>query len=432
MKNFKLVRKSSMLFLGAALLVFVGCQKSDLASSGIEDPVAISASKAEGQILSLPDPCIQRCLVAGKNMNVGTVDVAVSNTGDLLITYNITKPNIYLKEIHTDIFSSIEQFKGDKKLSNGGAIPGKFAFKRSWKGNETITYTVVVPKSYVDQHSSNGCLFIATHAALSNGETAWGGLCADTPNGASLENARQFPGKNWSVYFDFCLNECQGVDFTYAWEDLRNESNDADYNDLIVQTDAVRTGNQLKLKFFVTARGAAYDHEFKIKLPQQGIMAIGGANGDAAPFYTTDGSNYIITVISSTKEILPPYNSVPHVNTWPTFNCVPYGQKEIVLTVDNSFTYNTADPYEPFITVYTSGEAGVGNSYDLSIFELTGQDTWITPSGDVYPNGILIPKDWDWPNETQPITGPYPNFPQANWAANFANPSLTWDKTKCD
>lgn len=412
---------------------FQSCEKDDVVTNDGQDlNSAIAIKDGSSSTVSAPEPCIQRCLVAGKNMNVGTVDVAVNGAGDLLLTYNITASNVYILETHADLLSSLEQFKQDKKLGNGGAIPGKFNFKKAFSLAAKVTsYTVVIPKSYVDQYSQSGCVSIATHASLSNGESAWAGICSDAPRGTSLENAQQFPGKNWSVYFDFCLDECGGKDFTFAWEDLRNEGNDADYNDLVIQTNATRSGNQWKLKFFATARGAGIDHSFKIKVPMQGIVQILGANGDPAPAYTSDGLNYIITVFASTKAALPTNDVLPHTNTFPYLDCVPFGTRDILIKVDNTFIYNTAKPYEPFISVYPSGVAGVGGSYDLSIFELSGQHTWTSPDGKIYPNGILVPKDWRWPVEQQHITGPYPDFPQPNWAANLANPSLAYDITKC-
>lgn len=380
----------------------------------------------------IPEPCIQRCLVAGQNMNVGTVDVAMNVAGDLVLTYYITTPNVYLLETHADIFTSLEQFRKDGKLTDDGAVPGKFAYKKSFKRQDKITsYTVLVPKAYADRYSSSGCVSIATHAALSNGETAWAGICSDTEEGTSFQNALQFPGNNWSVYFNFCLKECNERDFTFAWEDLRNEGNDADYNDLIIQADVIRTGNDLNLKFFTTARGAGVDHSFKIKIPKDGILSIQGINGEPAPAYTSDESNYTVTIFASTKAALPSNDVLPHTNTFPYLDCVPYGKKEILVKVDNSFKYNTSKPYQPFISVFPSRQAGVGESYDLSIFEFSGQHTWVSPDGKIYPNGILIPRDWHWPVEQQHITGPYPDFPQANWAANVANPSLTFDKNKC-
>ena len=74
---------------------------------------------------TVPDPCKQVCLVAGQHMYVGTVDVAEVPEG-LLVTYNVTEPGVYLEEVHLDIFNTPEAFRDAKKVSNGGAIPGKF------------------------------------------------------------------------------------------------------------------------------------------------------------------------------------------------------------------------------------------------------------------------------------------------------------------
>ncbi|MBC8051654.1 MAG: DUF4842 domain-containing protein [Sphingobacteriaceae bacterium] len=430
MSNFRFANYSAISALSFLFLFLSGCQKEVFTEPA---PNQSGVSKQVNRTSSVPEPCIQRCLVAGQNTNIGTVDISLSDNGDIFITYNITKPNIYLLEVHSDIFSSLQKFKQDKKLNSGGAIPGKFAFANSWQAKAKITsYTVTVPKAYVDQYGSAGCLFIATHAALSNGETAWGGLCADTPKETSLENARQFPGSNWSVYFDFCADQCKAMDFTFGWEDLNGAGNDADYNDLVIQANSVRFGNQLKLGFQVVARGAFNDHMFKVRIPKQGIISINSLNPDTPITYESNGSDYIITIFTSTKVALSPNGAAYfQSNTYKEFDCVPFTLKEIVLTVDNSFVYNTSTPYYPFISVYPSGAAGAGPSYDLSIFEFTGQSTWTSPTGAVYPNGIIIPNNWKWPLEGQIITGPYPSFPSYNWASNLVDPSLTYDINKC-
>ncbi|WP_207429410.1 LruC domain-containing protein [Pedobacter sp. SYSU D00535] len=430
--------RHSVSVLGFALLAVFGvvsCSDEEIVNAELNSQ-SLSAKKNSSSLMlnEVPEPCISRCLVAGQHTNVGSVDVAVNSGGDILVTYRITKPNIYLLEIHTDVFKSIEQFKQEKKLSNGGATPGKFAFKQSWSASAKVTnYTVTIPKSYVDKYlGSTRCLNIATHAALSNGETAWGGLCADSPKGVTLDKAKQFPGKNWSVYFEFCMDECKDIiDFTYAWEDKRNNQNDADYNDMVVQADVIKTPGELKLTFLATARGASYDHKFKIRIPKQGITGVFGQNGEPQNVVSS-GSDYIITVFESTKTALPAGNAWGFANTMLTEKCAPFAYKELVLTVDNSFPYNPAKPYIPFITVYTSGNVQSGPGYDLSIFELSGRDTWVDPSGKVYPNGILIPKDWRWPIEKQHIKGPYPNFSQPNWANYLADPSLTFNKSRCN
>lgn len=296
-------------------------------------------------------------------------------------------------------------------------------------------YTVVIPKSYLDKYTSqSNCFNIASHASLSNGESAWGGLCSESPKGGvTLDNAKQFPGNNWSVYFEFCMDQCKTtVDYTYAWEDLLDFQNDGDYNDLVLQADVIKSSSELKLTFLATARGAGFDHQFKIRIPKQGITGVFGKAGEPAPAYTTDGADYIITVFNSTLQALPPTTQQFYANTVSGSPCTPFAYQEVVLTIDNSFTYNPSRPYNPFITVFPSGQVGTSSSYDLSIFELTGQDTWTHWSGKEYPNGILIPKDWRWPREAVFITGPYPNFFNPNWADFLANESLTFDKDSCN
>lgn len=391
---------------------------------------------------TVPDPCKQVCLVAGQHMYVGTVDVAEVPEG-LLVTYNVTEPGIYLEEVHLDIFNTPEAFRDAKKVSNGGAIPGKFEYKKSWSADAMITsHSVLIPTSYIEINIDDlECIFIASHAALSNGETAWGGLC-DSSSGdvTNLDEANQFDGANWSVYFQYCLEECvQTIDFTYAWEDLENDDNDADYNDLVIQADVIKSGNQLSLNFLASARGAAYDHEFKIKIPNLGIVNVFGAEE-----VVDDGTFYYITVFASTKALLPREDIAPYpwtANTNSTDTTCEVGEVEITLTINNNFVWDASRPYEPFITVYPSGTAGAGSFYDLYIWEISkdtrpaGSDTWSPDQGvNVYPNGIIIPRDWNWPYESQIITGPYPDFSPISswdddWFNNFDDPSLAFD---CD
>jgi hypothetical protein len=82
--------------------------------------------------------------------------------------------------------------------------------------------------------------------------------------------------------------------------------------------------------------------------------------------------------------------------------------------LNTSYVYNSAKPYEPFITVYSSGNVAdptppVYDLYVKGITNRTGMDTFVYPAdGKTYPNGIMIPADWRWPLEMQIISGPYP------------------------
>lgn len=422
--------KTNLIAMCGALLAFSSCQKE--ISIPQDSTVSNAVSSTGLSLTALPEPCIQRSLVAGQNTIVGIVDVAVAVNGDMYLTYNITKPNVYLLEIHSDIFKTVDQFRRDKKISGGGAVPGKFKFANSFtSSSKTTSYTVVIPKAYVVQNSINGKLSIATHASLTTGDSAWAGITTNSPNGTSLINARQFPGANWSVYFDFDALECTGVDFTFAWEDLQNLGNDGDYNDLVVQANVLRKGEDLKLTFKLVARGAFNDHQFKIRIPKTGITSVLGTGDQSS--YIEEGNDYIITLFSSTKFALPsigvPYDQV---NVFTQFPCVPFAVKEITLKVNSDFVFNTSKPYSPFLSVYPSGSAPYGGgNYDLTIFEFTGQDTWVTPTGSVLPNGIIIPRTWRWPLEGVFIKGPYPSFAGSNWADNLADASQTFDPNRC-
>jgi LruC domain-containing protein len=402
------------------MMAFQGCNKQ-------ADLVAPDAGSGIQQAVTVPAPCEQVTLVAGQHTAVGTVDVAVSN-GDLYVTYNVTKPGIYLSETHLDVFTSIAQLQAAKKLSGGGAIPGKFAYKQTFTAAaRATTYTVVIPKAVVDRLGSD-CFFIASHAALSNGETAWGGLTTPTATGVSLAAANQFPGANWSVYFEFCKSRCdKAIDFTYAWEDLAGSANDSDYNDLVVQSDINKSTTELKINFMLTARGASFDHKFQFKIPKAGITGITGAAS-----YTDDGTNYIVTVFENDRLA---FNG-GYANAWTGAPCTPFAKKTVTLAINNSFVYNAAKPYEPFISVYYAGDTTP--AYDLYIYEVSHRDTWTSTDGKTYPNGILIPADWRWPLESINIRTPYPNFTSLTdgftptWANTLADPSKTFDKSTCN
>ena len=245
----------------------------------------------------------------------------------------------------------------------------------------------------------------------------------------SLDVAKQFPGNNWSVYFEFCKNECTQnvpVDFTYAWEDLIGSANDADYNDLVVQSKLIKTASELKINFMLSARGASFEHKFRFRIPKAGITGVFNS-----PEVTSDATYYYITVFESTSAAFPS----GYANVYAGLPCSPVATQEIVLTLAPSFTYNPAAPYEPYLTVFYAGDPNP--AYELYIYELSGRDTWTATDGKVYPNGILIPSDWRWPLESINIREPYPNFTSLtegftpNWASNLADASKTFDKSAC-
>ena len=184
-------------------------------------------------------------------------------------------------------------------MSGGGAIPGKFAFKQSFSP-AVFNVTYAIPASYISALNTDQ-FFIATHAALVNGETAWGGLCNGNVSPVSLATAEQFDGANWGTFFSFNKSTCgPAIDFTYAWEDRNDGANDADYNDLVIQAKVVKSLTQLDLTFIARARGAGYDHKFRFKIKKAGITGVflGIDNITATSVVTdpTDPNYYLVTV----------------------------------------------------------------------------------------------------------------------------------------
>jgi len=422
---------SALLSVLALFLITQSCSKED-------DPSAPGAAEIS-QNVAAPTPCTSVCLVAGQHMLVGTVGAAMAANGDLLVTYSVTKPGVYLLETHLDVFTSIAQLQAARKLSGGGAIPGKLAFKQSFTlGARVQTYTVTVPKAYLDRVNPTGrdCFYIGSHAALSNGETAWGGMCSESTTGTtSLGSALQFPGNNWGVYFEFCKSTCtqRAIDFTYAWEDLNldGNGNDRDYNDLVVKSSVAQSPSNLRMSFIASARGASFDHRFSVKIPKAHITGIFGSAGDPAPSFTQDGTYYYITVFESTKQALPGVGAYQFANTIASESCVTPAQKAIVLETDG-FNFSSMNYiFEPFITVTPFANSG-NPPYDLYIHEVSvakgngRNDTWVATDGQRYPNGILIPADWKWPLESMPITGPYPGFRSLNDPLGF---NTAWPTT---
>ena len=445
MRNLQNLFKLTLL-LSFMLLIVQGCNEGDM--KGVSEDLSNSLSTKmpdnygwnymEIDEADIPELCNEEtvCLIAGQHDYVGSVTVGNDADGNLFVTYQ-TIDGYKLTEIHLAVAASEE---GIPQNNPGNPQVGHFAYNMEFQGDYPTTHTIKITDPDLD---GNGCAIIAAHAVVSGmdgNQTAWGGPCED---GEYTEGAMEFtPGKNgsWARYFQYCegFNCEKKVDFTFAWEDLLDERNDADYNDFITQATMLKTSESLTIMFNATARGAAYDHEFKFLIPQAGITSIDGA--DAVD--DDGGGNWIVTVFSSTKTALPPENLDPNPPTANTVDrgtsCIitPYAKDTITIHIDNTFTFNEDQPFDPFITVYPSQKAGVGDHYDLHIWEWTGTDTWTDGEDNEYPNGLIIPSDWKWPLERVPITDAYEDFMpiaswNTNWADNLSDPTKVFDLPEC-
>jgi LruC domain-containing protein len=425
MNTKSVLTKIQALAMGLMLMGAVqGCNKeSDLIAP---DADALAQDCGTPSAPTPTDFCKEVSLVSGSTV-VGTVGIKMRSTGDALVSYKLTAPGVYLTAANLDVFTSLSQLRNAGKITYWSAYPSRFTFDEAWSSWSRVrTYTFVVPRSYINQCGGANCFFVTAQATLSNCSSAWAGLTSPrSGGGVTLDPSKQFAGCGGSAYFEFCKSECTpSVDFTYAWEDKSNFDNDSDYNDLVVQSDVTKSATEMKINFTLVARGASFEHKFQFKIPKAGITGIFGASS-----YTSVGNDYIVTVYDNDKLA---FSTTNFVNT-SAGTCTPYVEKQITLTINNSFVYNAARPYEPFITVFYPGDPNP--VYDLYIYSVSQQSTWTATSGKVYPNGIVIPADWKWPLEAVNIAAAYPNFTSLTdgftptWANNLADQSKTF--TSC-
>jgi len=142
-------------------------------------------------------------LIAGQNMNVGTVTIEPVD-GQLVVTYEITDPDWCIMETHLHVATSLEGIP----QKNGNPIPGQFDYSGTHDCVSEVVYTLDPPEGAGWCESE--FLYIAAHAVVRTCEpidydefgnpiygwnTAWG----DGP---------PFEGKNWATYiqWEVCCN----------------------------------------------------------------------------------------------------------------------------------------------------------------------------------------------------------------------------------
>jgi hypothetical protein len=178
--------------------------------------------------------------------------------------------------------------------------------------------------------------------------------------------------------------------YNVAWEALRGDDNqnDADYNDLIVQTKSftdINTG-ELNFVFEPLARSAGSELGFKFWLPGTGYVI----SGDATSVDTSSGDTEI-EVYPNTRQAAFGSNS-SFVNA----RCNDVTGNGIVKTVKvditnaPDFTYFLLNPYDANLGV--DGNDGI---FDLTMGNMFTPSTF-TKDGQEMKNGLITPKDWKW------------------------------------
>lgn len=131
-------------------------------------------------------------LIGGQNTDIGSVKAEI--VGDnLVVTYN-AEDGVLLYQTHLNV----------SVIPIGDSTPGQFPFKHDELGGVT-TDVYVIPLSIfglsnpcVECDECNEYLYIASHAAVSGGETAWGQGMEIVDNTG-----------NWAMYFGLPITcEC--------------------------------------------------------------------------------------------------------------------------------------------------------------------------------------------------------------------------------
>jgi len=406
---------------------------------------------------TVPDLCekLEVCLKARNNPELGALTITHDKNYNLYVTYSVEE-DWELRSVALALGVEDDDGLDILPLNEYGKIDlTEFPFVKKIEASSN-EYTVKINvKNYLGDRYKE-CIVLVAGAIAENKETClkykvWAGDCDDTNEidvcGFSIRDGKLQRGEA-GEFIEYCYDdyECdepysEDVDFTYAWEDLRNKGNDADYNDLVIQAVLNKQKDKLILKFLPVARGAGYDHKFKFGILNKGVVKTEGAASTEVK-----GDSLIVTVFESTKAVLPPENQSPSgysanvVYRGDNNDCLATSLQEstVTITIDDTYEYDKEKPYDPFITVYTSGSTSDDSKaiYDLHVWQVTGTDIWAKDEKQ-YPNGILIPADWKWPKENKAIFEIYPDYKDIDnwsdgWHTNLAQPENIIEKNFCE
>ena len=194
----RLVKK--ILHYGIAIILLAACTESsfdDMTDLGSQDSGLKDAETQGDPIGYCNDEPVIFDLIAGRTMNAGMVTLTNDDV-NLYITYETTDGSL-IREVHVYVGDE-EGIPVNKKNI---PVPGQFPYKV--ENIHLATYTVVIPLSEITVE----CPLIITHAALSNGETAWG--WENEEEMFTFENF--FDIKRWGYLGDYCIEEC--TDYKY-------------------------------------------------------------------------------------------------------------------------------------------------------------------------------------------------------------------------
>jgi len=189
MKNLRFI-----LFIGIVFVFLYSCTKEDN-----NDLADLNGAKKSLQIGTFPDQFCnpepkELCLIAGQTINSGTVTM-VNDEDNLYIKF-ATSGDILLKEVHVWIGDDLGNAPVNKQNT---PVPGQFPYKMEKIDKSSVT--LIIPLTEVP----DDCFYILAHAALSNGETAWGAVCDAEMRWTFAEF---FDTNRWGFLAEYCPASC--------------------------------------------------------------------------------------------------------------------------------------------------------------------------------------------------------------------------------
>jgi len=185
--------KNYFTILLIAILPIISCSTDKADIVVLKQETTIVENSKIADLDPAPNVCHYVELIAGQHYNAGIVSIRVE-TGFLIVTYE-TQGDWEIDETHL----YVGELEGIPMTNSGNPKVGRFPYQGDHPdGTTNVEYRIRLNTIPV-------CVAIAAHASLTidvpgepfQQETAWG-------------EGTSFPGRNWGMYFEHCLNGCPG------------------------------------------------------------------------------------------------------------------------------------------------------------------------------------------------------------------------------
>ena len=296
----------------------------------------------------------------------------------------------------------------------------------------------------------NDLIFFATTdpvEAINTGQFVTINADYDADNDGVPDHSDVFPDDAERASERFFPSEGQSA--LLAFEDNFPSKGDYDFNDLVVTYSSHEILNaqgalkELVMKFKVKAMGALYHNGFAVQFPflsseiQSASLLINGVESGFYPVEAGHQNETVINIINSVNNHID--TSEPFPNTLRDTADKKGDRFELRLIFNDSVT-GVAWPYNPFIfidqdrgrEVHLAGKQptefvypGYFGIYD-DVTEIGTDKTYKDLNG--MPFAMLLPENWEWPEEFVDITNVYPHF--VLWAQSGGITHINWPEIK--